>query len=149
MLGKISKDDLKYLLLSSKKEIAHIFDLLDEPESLDILSFLYNEAATYENLKAEFSYFGKDILSNYVVKLWDFAIIELDRKDRYQLSKTGRKFLEITAQIVFEAYLNNEFVDETMNKIFIQQIGKKELTKFKKERQDNKAKGIQLGTYRI
>ena len=148
MFGKLSKDDFKYLLLNSKNEISSIFDLLDEPEALDILSFLYYEKATYATLKIELSYFGKDILSNYVMKLWDFGIIELDHKDRYHLSKTGKKFLEITVYLVFGAFINDEIVDEKMKKILIQQIGKRELIKFKKERQDNKAKGIQLGTFR-
>ena len=145
MFGKISKDDFKYVLLNSKNEISSIFDLLDELEALDILSFLYFENATYETLKTEFSYFDKNILSNYVVQLWDFGIIELDRKDRYQLSKTGRNFIEITVQMVFGAYINDEIVDEKMKTILIQQIGKKELTKFKEERKKNKGKGMLLG----
>ncbi len=146
MFGKLSKEDFKYLLLNSKGEISSIFDLLDEPEALDILSFLYYEKATYNTLKTEFSYFGKNILSNYVVKLWDFRIIELDKKDRYQLSKTGREFLKITVQLVFGAFLNNEIADEKMKKILTKQVGKKELTKFKEERKKNKGKGIILGS---
>ncbi len=148
MFKKISKEDFKYLLSNSKNEISTIFDLLDELEALDILSFLYIEKATYSTLKTELSYFPKKLLSNYVVKLWDFGIIEIDNKDRYQLTKTGKKFLEITVQLVFSAFINNEVNDERMRKIFIQQIGKRELTRFKKERLDNKAKGIQLGTFR-
>ena len=77
--------------------------------------------------------------------MWDFGIIELDRKDRYQLSKTGRNFIEITVQMVFGAYINDEIVDEKMKTILIQQIGKKELTKFKEERKKNKGKGMLLG----
>ncbi|MBY9000853.1 MAG: hypothetical protein KGD64_08075 [Candidatus Heimdallarchaeota archaeon] len=148
MFGKIPKDDFKYLLLNSKNEISSIFDLLDELEALDILSFLYYEKSTYERLKTELSSLDMDLLSNYVVKLWDFGIIEIDSKDRYQLSKTGRKFLEITVQLIFDAYINNEIVDEKMKKIFIQHIGKEELTKFKKERQKNKEKGRQLSMRR-
>ncbi len=145
MFGKISKDDFKYVLLNSKNEISSIFDLLDELEVLDILSFLYFENATYDTLKIELSHFPKNLLSNYVVKLWDFGIIELDRKDRYQLTKTGRNFLEITVQLVFSAYINDEIANEKMKKIFIQQIGKRDLTKFKEERKKNKGKGMLLG----
>lgn len=145
MFGKLSKDDFKYLLLNSKNEISSIFDLLDEPEALDILSFLYYEKATYDTLKTELSYFGKDILSNYIVQLWDFGIIELDHKDRYQLSKTGKRFLEITVHLVFGAFINEEIVDEKMKKILIQNISKKELTNFKEERKKNKGKGLLLG----
>lgn len=150
MFGKISKKDFKYVLLNSKKEISSIFDLLDEFEALDILSLLYFENATYDTLKIELSHFDKNILSNYVVKLWDFGIIELDRKDRYQLTKTGRNFIEITVQLVFGAYINDDITDEKMKKIFVKQIGKKELTKFKEERKKNKGKGMLLGLrYRI
>ncbi len=145
MFGKISKDDFKYVLLNSKKEISSIFDLLDEFEALDILSLLYFENATYDTLKIELSHFDKNILSNYVVKLWDFGIIELDRKDRYQLTKIGRNFIEITVQLVFGAYINDEVADEKMKRIFVKQIGKKELTKFKEERKKNKGKGMLLG----
>ncbi|MHA1551873.1 MAG: hypothetical protein ACTSUP_06805 [Candidatus Heimdallarchaeaceae archaeon] len=145
MFGKISKEDFKYVLLNSKNEISSIFDLLDELEALDILSFLYFENATYDTLKTEFSYFDKNLLSNYVVQLWDFGIIELDRKDRYQLTKTGKNFIETTVQLVFDAFYNDEVVDEKMKKILIQHIGKKELAKFKKERKINKAKGRLLG----
>ena len=145
MFGKISKDDFKYVLLNSKQEISSIFDLLDEFEALDILSLLYFENATYDTLKIELSHFDKNILSNYVVKLWDFGIIELDRKDRYQLTKTGRNFIEITVQLVFGAYINDDITDEKMKKIFVKQIGKKELTKFKEERKKNKGKGMILG----
>lgn len=145
MFGKISKEDFKYVLLNSKNEISSIFDLLDELEALDILSLLYFENASYDALKRELSHFDKNILSNYVVKLWDFGIIELDRKDRYQLTKTGRNFIEITVQLVFGAYINDEVADEKMKKIFVKQIGKKELTKFKEERKKNKGKGMLLG----
>ncbi|MHA1551872.1 MAG: hypothetical protein ACTSUP_06800 [Candidatus Heimdallarchaeaceae archaeon] len=145
MFGKISKEDFKYVLLNSKHEISSIFDLLDEFEALDILSLLYFENATYDTLKIELSHFDKNILSNYVVKLWDFGIIELDRKDRYQLTKNGRNFIEITVQLVFGAYINDDITDEKMKKIFVKQIGKKELTKFKEERKKNKGKGMVLG----
>lgn len=145
MFGKISKEDFKYVLLNSKHEISSIFDLLDELEALDILSLLYFENATYDTLKNELSHFDKNLLSNYVVKLWDFGIIELDRKDRYQLTKTGRNFIEITVQLVFGAYINDEITNEKMKKIFIKQIGKKELIKFKEERKKNKGKGLLLG----
>ena len=145
MFGKISKEDFKYVLLNSKNEISSIFDLLDELEALDILSLLYFENASYDTLKRELSHFDKNILSNYVVKLWDFGIIELDRKERYQLTKTGRNFIEITVQLVFGAYINDEIADEKMKKIFVKQIGKKELTKFKEERKKNKGKGMLLG----
>ncbi len=145
MFGKISKEDFKYVLLNSKNEISSIFDLLDELEALDILSLLYFENASYDTLKIELSHFDKNILSNYVVKLWDFGIIELDRKDRYQLTKIGRNFIEITVQLVFGAYINDEIADEKMKKIFVKQIGKKELTKFKEERKKNKGKGMLLG----
>lgn len=145
MFGKISKDDFKYLLSNSKSEISSIFDLLDELEALDILSFLYYEKATYGKLKTDLSHFDKNLLSTYVVKLCDFGIIELDYKDRYHLSKTGRKFLEITIQLVFDAFFNDEVVDEKMKKILIQHVGKEELAKFKKERKINKAKGRLLG----
>lgn len=144
MFGRISKDDFKYLLLNSKREISSIFDLLDELEALDILSFLYYENAKYDTLKTELSHFDKNLLSTYIVELCDFGIIELDHKDKYHLTKTGRKFLEITVQLVFEAYVNDDVVDEKMKKIFIQHIGKKELTKFKEERKRNKAKGRRL-----
>ncbi|MHA1346128.1 MAG: hypothetical protein ACTSVO_14840 [Candidatus Heimdallarchaeaceae archaeon] len=148
MFGKIPKSDFKYILLNSKNEISSIFDLLDELETLDILSFLYYRASTFEELKTELSSFDLNLLSTYVVNLWEFGIIELDSKDRYQLTKTGRKFLEITVQLVFEAYINDNVVDEKMKKIFIQHIGKKELTKFKEERKRNKAKGNQLRFHR-
>lgn len=148
MFGKIPKNDFKYILLNSKNEISSIFDLLDELEALDILSFLYYRAATFEEIKTELSSFDLDLLSTYVVNLWEFGIIDLNSKDRYQLTKTGRKFLEITVQLVFEAYINDNVVDEKMKKIFIQHIGKKELTKFKEERKRNKAKGNQLRFHR-
>ena len=148
MFGKISKDDFKYVLLNSKNEISSIFDLLDELQALDILSFLYYEKATYDTLKTEFSCFDKNLLSNYIVQLWDFGIIELDRKDRYQLSKTGRNFIEITIQLVFDAFFNDEIVDEKMKTILIQHIGKEELAKFKKEIKKNKGKGKLYGLSR-
>ena len=148
MFGKISKEDFKYVLLNSKNEISSIFDLLDELEALDILSFLYYEKATYDTLKTEFSCFDKNLLSNYIVQLWDFGIIELDRKDRYQLSKTGRNFIEITIQLVFDAFFNDEIVDEKMKTILIQHIGKEELAKFKKEIKKNKRKGKLYGLSR-
>jgi hypothetical protein len=80
--------------------------------------------------------------------LWDFGIIELDHKDRYQLTKTGKKFLEITIQLVFNAFFNDEVVDEKMKTILIQHIGKEELAKFKKEIKRNKRKGKLYGRSR-
>jgi DNA-binding HxlR family transcriptional regulator len=148
MFGKISKEDFKYLLSNSKREISSIFDLLDELEALDILSLLYYKKATYDKLKTDLSYFDKNILSSYVVKLLDFGIVELDHKDRYHLSKTGRKFLEITIQLVFNAFFNDEVVDEKMKKILIQHVGKEELAKFKKEMKRNKDKGRLLSLRR-
>ncbi|MBA7557135.1 hypothetical protein ES705_49869 [subsurface metagenome] len=41
--------------------------------------------------------------------------------------------------------MSQEITDEKMKKILIQRIGEKELQRFRKERQENKAKGIQIG----
>ena len=144
MFGKISKKDFSYLLLNSKSRISNIFDLLDEVETLDILSYLYYNKVDFGTLKSDLSDVDIELLSSYVVKLLDFGIIEIKKDEIYQLSKTGRKFLELTVQLVFESYLDDEIVDEKMQKIFIQHVGKKELTNFKEERKKNKAKGYQL-----
>ena len=40
--------------------------------------------------------------------------------------------------------MSQEITDEKMKKILVQKVGEKELKQFKKERQENKAKGMQI-----
>lgn len=149
MFEKLSKEDFKFFLLNSKKEISYIFDILDDKEALDIISFLFYEPSNFKTLKVEFGYIGKNKLSSYITSFWDFGIIEINRHNKYQITKTGKKFFQLTIQLVVEALMSQEVTDEKMKKILVQKVGEKELKQFKKERQENRAKGIQLSMIRI
>ena len=144
MFGKISKENFRYLLVNSKGRIAFIFDILDEIEALDILSYIYYNNVNFETLKADMSDIELEVLSGYIVRFLELGILEIKSDETYELSKTAKKFLELTVQLIFESYVDNRVADEKMNKIFVKQVGKKELDKFRKDRQENKAKGLQL-----
>ncbi|NPD88409.1 MAG: hypothetical protein HGN29_06780 [Asgard group archaeon] len=149
MFEKLSKEDFKFFLLNSKKEISYIFGILDDREALDVISFLFYEPSNFKTLKAEFTHIDKNKLSSYLSNFWDFGIIEINIHDKYQITKTGKKFFQLTIQLVVESLMSHEITDEKMRKILVQKVGEKELKQFKKERQENKAKGIQLSMIRI
>ncbi|MCG3222185.1 MAG: hypothetical protein H7641_12475 [Candidatus Heimdallarchaeota archaeon] len=148
MPEKLSKEDFKFFLLNSKKEISYIFDILDDKEALDIISFLFYEPSNFKTLKVEFGHIDKNKLSSYITNFWDFGIIEVNRHNKYQITKTGKEFFQLTIQLVVEALMSQEVTDEKMRKILVQKVGEKELKQFKKERQENKAKGMQLSQMR-
>ncbi|MCE7738581.1 MAG: hypothetical protein KAU62_13395 [Candidatus Heimdallarchaeota archaeon] len=145
MFDKLTKEDFRYFLINAKRDISYILDILDDEEALNILAYLHYEPADFKKLRKFFALVEKDRLSSYITNLWDFGIIELDKNNKYSISKLGKRFLEVTIQLVFEALLSHEITDPKMKKILIQKIGEKELAQFKKDRQENKAKGLQLG----
>ncbi|MCE7748978.1 MAG: hypothetical protein GPJ51_11310 [Candidatus Heimdallarchaeota archaeon] len=144
MFDKLSKDEFRYFLVNAKREISYILDLLDDEDALDILTYIHYDPVTFKDLKSFFDKIGINMLSNYITTFWDFGVIEMNRKEEYQLTKLGRKFLEITVQFVLEALLSKEITDERMKKILVQKIGENELEKFKRAKEDRKAKGIQV-----
>jgi len=145
MFEKLLKEDFKFFLFNAKREISYIFNMLDDQEALDIISFLFYEPSNFKTLKVEFNHLDKNKISSYVTSFWDFGIIEVNKNNKYQITKTGKKFLQLTVQLAVESLMSQEITDEKMKKILVQKIGEKELKRFKKERQENKAKGIQIG----
>lgn len=145
MIGKLSKTDFQYFLFNSKEQISYIFEILDDKESLEILSFLFYEPASFKTLKVEFSHIDKETLSGYLTKFWDFGLVEINKKGLNQITKLGKQFLEVTVQLALEFAMCHEIKDSKMRKILVQKIGEKELKRFKKDRQEKKAMGIQLG----
>ena len=105
------------------------------------------EPANMKTLKIEYSHLDKDLLYSYIANLRDFGIIKLNKKNQYELSKTGYKFLQMTIDML----LNHQFIqgipNSKLEEIMIRKIGKKDLTKFKEDRKKYKAEGIQLGLY--
>ena len=145
MFEKLDKEDFRYFLVNSREAISYILDVLDDKDALDILAYFHYESATFKKLNEFFEKMDKDTLSSYVTKLWDFGILEYTKNEEFQLTKLGNKFLQITVQFVIESLVNEEVQDEKMKKILVQRIGADELAQFKKEREENRAKGIQLG----
>ena len=144
MFGKFSKDDFRYLLVNAKKEISYILDLLDDEDALDILTYIHYDPVSFKELKTFFDKIEINMLSNYITTFFDFGIIELNNKEEYQLSKLGKKFLEITIQFVLEAMLSRDIEDERMNRIMIKELGVKELETLKKAKDDRKSKGFKI-----
>jgi len=147
MFGKLSRDDFKFFLTNLKDEISNLFEILDDKEAIELLSFLMFEPANIKTLKIEYSHLDMDLLYGYIANLRDFGIIKLNKKNQYELSKTGYKFLQMTIDML----LNHQFIQGVPNskleEIMIRKIGKKDLTKFKEDRKKYKAEGIQLGLY--
>ncbi|MHA1199267.1 MAG: hypothetical protein ACTSQF_07970 [Candidatus Heimdallarchaeaceae archaeon] len=148
MFDKLSKDEFRYFLVNAKSEISYILDLLDDDDALDILTYIHYDPVNFKDLKSFFDKIEIDTLSNYITTFWDSGIIELNNREEYQLTKSGKKFLEITVQFVLEALLNKDITDKRMKKILVQKIGKNELDKYKKARDDRKAKGIKISFVR-
>jgi len=149
MFGNLSKEDFIYFLVESKDEISYIFDILEDKVALEMLTLLLYEPASFEEIKTDFSKLDKNFLSKYVANFRDFGLIELNKKDKYQLTKTGKKFLQLTVQLVIETHLTKGISDEKMKTILVRRVGEKELKRFQKERQENKAKGMQISQWRI
>lgn len=147
MFGKLSRDDFKFFLTNLKDEISNLFEILDDKEAIELLSFLMFEPANMKTLKIEYSHFDKNLLYSYIANLRDFGIIKLNKKNQYELSKTGHKFLQMTIEML----LNHQFIQGVPNskleEVMIRKIGKKDLEKFKEDRKKYKAEGIQLGLY--
>ena len=147
MFGKLSRDDFKFFLTNLKDEISDLFEILDDKEAIELLSFLMFEPANIKTLKIEYSHLDKDQLYSYIANLRDFGIIKLNKKNQYELSRIGQKFLQMTIDML----LNHQFIQGVPNskleEIMIRKIGKKDLTKFKEDRKKYKAEGIQLGLY--
>ena len=148
MFDKLDNEDFRYLLVNSREAISYILDILDDKDALDILAYLHYEPASFKTLNNFFDKIDKNTLSSYVTKLWDFGIINYSKKEEFELTKLGKKFLQITVQFVIESLLSDEVQDEKMQKILTQRIGATELAQFKKEREENRAKGIQIGLFR-
>ncbi len=147
MFGKLSRDDFKFFLANLKDEISNLFEILDDREAIELLSFLMFEPANMKTLKIEYSHLDKDLLYSYIANLRDFGIIKLNKKSKYELSKIGYKFLQMTIDML----LNHQFIQGVPNskleEVMIRKIGKKDLEKFKEDRKKYKAEGIQLGLY--
>lgn len=147
MFGKLSRDDFKFFLANLKEEISNLFEILDDKEAIELLSFLMFEPANMKTLKIEYSHLDKNLLYSYIANLRDFGIIKLNKKNQYELSKTGHKFLQMTIEML----LNHQFIQGVPNskleEIMIRKIGKKDLEKFKEDRKKYKAEGIHLGIY--
>ncbi len=147
MFGKLSRDDFKFFLANLKDEISNLFEILDDKEAIELLSFLMFEPANIKTLKIEYSHLDQDLLYSYIANLRDFGIIKLNKKNQYELSKIGYKFLQMTIDML----LNHQFIqgipNSKLEEIMIRKIGKKDLTKFKEDRKKYKAEGIQLGLY--
>jgi len=120
-------------------------DILEDEDALSILSYLHYEPADFKTIKKFFASVDKDQLSSYIADLWDFGVIEIDKKNKYRITKLGKRFLEVTIQLVFESLLSQEITDPKMKKILVQKIGEKELKQFKKNKQELKGKSIHLG----
>jgi len=148
MYEKLNKDDFRYLLVNSREEISYILDILDDKDAIDILVFLNFESATFAKLKGFFDKMDKNTLSSYIARMLDFGILEYTKKQEFKLSKLGTKFLRTTVQLVIEAILSNEIQDERIKEMITQRIGVKELAQFKKDRDENRAKGHQIGMFR-
>ena len=148
MFEKLDKEEFRYFLVNSREAISYILDILNDKDALDILVYLHYESSTFKKLNAFFDKLDKDTVSKYVAKMWDIGILEYTEKQEFKLTKLGEKFLQITVQFVIEALLSDEVKDEKMQKILIQRIAVDELAQFKKEREENRAKGIQLGLFR-
>jgi DNA-binding HxlR family transcriptional regulator len=149
MFGNLSKEDFIYFLVESKEEISYIFDVLDDKVALEMLTLLLYEPASFEEIKNDFSKLDKNFLSKYVADFRDFGLIVLNNKDKYQLTKTGRKFLQLTVQLVIETHLTKGISDEKMKTILVRRVGEKEIKKFQRDRQENIAKGLQAGQFRV
>lgn len=89
MIGKLSKEDFKYFLFNSKEQISYIFEILDDKESMEILSFLLYEPADFKTLKVEFSHIDKEKLSGYLTNFWDFGLVEINEKGKNHITKIG------------------------------------------------------------
>ena len=149
MFEKLSREDLRYFLVNARKDISYLLDILEDEDALNLLTYLHYEPAKFQKIRSFFNTVNKDRLSGYITNLWDFGILEFDdKKNIFQLSKLGNKLLELLVQLVFEALLSHETSDPKMQKILIQRISEKELNQLKKEREENRAKGIQIGTFR-
>lgn len=146
MIGKLSKEDFKYFLFNSKEQISYVFEILDDKESLEILSFLLYEPADFKTLKVEFSHISKEKLSGYLTNFWDFGLVEIDEKGKNYISKIGKQFLQTSVILALEFLMCHEVKDEKIKKILVQKIGERELKKFKKMRQEKRAMGVQIGT---
>jgi len=147
MFGKLSRDEFKFFLGNLKDEISNLFEILDDKEAIELLSFLMFEPANIKTLKIEYSHLDKDLLYSYIANLRDFGIIKLNKKNQYELSKMGYKFLQMTIDML----LNHQFIQGVPNskleEVMIRKIGKKDLEKFKEDRKKYKAEGIQIGLY--
>jgi len=145
MFDKLTKEDFRYFLFNAKREISYILDILEDEEALNILSYLHYEPADFKTIRKFCASVDKDQLSSYMVNLWDFGVIEIDKKNKYRITKLGKRFLEVTIQLVFESLLSHEITDPKMKKILVQKIGERELKQFKKKRQELKGKSIHFG----
>ncbi len=145
MIGKLSRDDFRYLLVNAKSEISYMLDILEDEEALNIITYLHYEPAEFKSLIKFFDKMEKDSIASYIVKLIDFGIISLNKKNQYMITKLGQKFLEVTLQLVFEAILSKEVTDPKMERILIQKLNEKEFRQLKEERKKNKGKGMVLG----
>ena len=115
-----------------KDEISNLFEILDDKEAIELLSFLMFEPANMKTLKIEYSHLDKDLLYSYIANLRDFGNIKLNKKSKYELSKISYKFLQMTIDML----LNHQFIQGVPNskleEVMIRKIGKKILRSSKK-----------------
>ncbi|MHA1222735.1 MAG: hypothetical protein ACTSSG_07450 [Candidatus Heimdallarchaeaceae archaeon] len=145
MLPKLSKEEFDFFLFELKDRISYILSFLDDKKSMQLLSFLLYSPSDFKTIKVEFAHIAKEILAGYVTRFWDFGLIDINKKGQYEITNSGKKFLEGIVQMAIESTIVGEMTNPKMKEMLIKKIGEKDIKKFKKEREEKRAMGVQLG----